>query len=101
MYANGEGVPINYDEAMKWYRKAADQGHADAQTNLGLIYATGRGVPKNFIKAYVWYSIAFASGNEMAKKNLEILRSEMTPKQVSQAQNEAAELWKRIDKSKK
>ena len=32
MYDNGEGVPENDAEAVKWYRKAADQGDADAQT---------------------------------------------------------------------
>jgi TPR repeat protein len=32
----------NYTEAIKWYRKAAEQGDADAQANLGWIYAEGR-----------------------------------------------------------
>ena len=36
MYDNGYGVPENDAEAIKWYRKAADQGHANAQYNLGL-----------------------------------------------------------------
>ncbi len=36
MYDNGEGVPENDAEAVKWYRKAADQGNAEAQSNLGL-----------------------------------------------------------------
>ena len=31
MYANGEGVPEDDAEAVRWYRLAADQGHADAQ----------------------------------------------------------------------
>jgi hypothetical protein len=30
MYANGEGVPQDYAVAMSWYRKAAEQGHADS-----------------------------------------------------------------------
>ena len=30
MYAKGDGVPENDAEAVKWYRKAADQGHAKA-----------------------------------------------------------------------
>ncbi len=34
MYYNGEGVPKDYKEAVKWYRKAADQGIAHAQHNL-------------------------------------------------------------------
>ena len=31
---------------MKWYRKAAEQGNAKAQSNLGLMYANGQGVPQ-------------------------------------------------------
>ena len=31
MYKNGEGVPKDYAEAAKWYRKAAKQGDADAK----------------------------------------------------------------------
>ena len=32
MYANGEGVPEDDVEAVKWYRKAAEQGHDEALT---------------------------------------------------------------------
>ncbi|KAI8594683.1 hypothetical protein EDD21DRAFT_421428 [Dissophora ornata] len=35
MYFNGEGVPQDYSKAMEWYLKAANQGHASAQPNLG------------------------------------------------------------------
>jgi hypothetical protein len=34
MYEKGQGVPQDYKEAVKWYRLAAEQGYADAQTNL-------------------------------------------------------------------
>ena len=33
----------NYTEAAKYFRKAAEQGRADAQYNLGLCYRKGRG----------------------------------------------------------
>src|SRR3954470_13266351 len=39
MYENGQGVAQNLNEALKWYRLAAEQGYAGAQNNLGLIYA--------------------------------------------------------------
>jgi hypothetical protein len=34
MYHDGEGVLQDYAEAMKWFRKAADQGDAEAQYAL-------------------------------------------------------------------
>jgi TPR repeat protein len=35
MYDNGQGVPQDYATAVRWYRKAAEQGYAKAQFNLG------------------------------------------------------------------
>ncbi len=34
IYYNGEGVPRDDAEALKWFREAAEQGHAEAQFNL-------------------------------------------------------------------
>lgn len=36
MYRDGRGVLQSDTEAVKWYRKAAEQGDADAQNNLGV-----------------------------------------------------------------
>ena len=41
MYYNGEGVPQDYAESVKWYRLGAEQGDADAQNNLGFMYERG------------------------------------------------------------
>ena len=41
MYEQGQGVAHDYAEAVKWYRKEADQGYAQAQYNLGGMYALG------------------------------------------------------------
>ena len=46
MYANGEGVPEDDAEAVRWYRLAAEQGYAMAQSFLGAMYANGEGVPE-------------------------------------------------------
>jgi TPR repeat protein len=48
MYAHGQGLPQDYAEAVKWYRKAADQGYEPAQELLGVAYANGQGVPQGF-----------------------------------------------------
>ena len=45
----------DYDEAAKWYQKAADQGDKNAQNNLGHMYANGEGVKQNYSKALEWY----------------------------------------------
>ena len=55
MYDNGEGVPQDYAEAMRWYRLAAEQGCADAQYELGYMYENGLGVPQDYAEAAHWY----------------------------------------------
>jgi hypothetical protein len=70
MYDNGQGVPQDYKEAVKWYRLAADQGDAMAQFNLGLMYSGGPGVPQDYKEAAKWYRLAADQGNAIAQNNL-------------------------------
>jgi TPR repeat protein len=51
VYANGEGVPQSYTEAIQWYRRAAAQGEMRAQFNLRLLYTNGQGVPQDYAEA--------------------------------------------------
>ena len=60
MYAEGKGVPQNHAEAVKWYRKAAEQDDARAQYSLGFMYDLGRGVPQDDTEALKWYVLAAA-----------------------------------------
>jgi len=55
IYKNGRGVPKDGAEAVKWYRKAADQGNAFGQAALGYMYAIGFGVPKDEAEAVKWF----------------------------------------------
>ena len=66
MYRFGEGVPQDYAESMRWYRKAADQGHAPAQINLGNMYSLGQGVPRDDGEAVRWYRKAADQGHANA-----------------------------------
>ena len=50
-YMNGDGVPKSDSEKVKWYWKAAEQGHAGAQAQIGLMYLDGNGVPQNYSEA--------------------------------------------------
>ena len=59
--ARGLGVSQDMAEAVTWYRKAADQGHAGAQYYLGIAYHKGQGVPADQIEAYKWLSLAIAT----------------------------------------
>ncbi len=54
-YRTGKGVATNQAESVKWYRKAAAQGHARAQYNMGRKYRIGEGVRQNYAEAAKWY----------------------------------------------
>jgi TPR repeat protein len=86
MYSTGTGVPKDYEEALKWYKKAAEQGNSNAQYNLGFMYGTGTGVPKDYVLAYRWYSLAVAQGDKISKDDLNNIIKEMTPAQIAEAQ---------------
>ena len=86
MYENGEGVPQDDKEAVKWYRLAAEQGYADAQLNLGAMYYNGQGVLADVVTAHMWFNIAGADGNEIGADNREIIAKEMTPEDISKAE---------------
>ena len=64
MYEKGRGVKQDYVEAVKWYRKAAEQGHAKAQFILGGLYLLGEGVQVNKSLAKEWLGKACDNGDQ-------------------------------------
>ena len=83
----GKGVPKDFYEAEKWYRKAADQGHLIAQFNMGTFYRDGIGVPKDFSEAAKWFRKAAEQGEPDAQYSLatRYLNGEGVPKDFSEA----------------
>ena len=52
------------------FRKAAEQGNAKAQFELGYCYHFGEGVAKNDVESAKWYRKAAEQGNAFAQNNL-------------------------------
>ncbi|QOJ23215.1 MAG: sel1 repeat family protein [Gammaproteobacteria bacterium] len=79
MYYTGEAVSKNLsgkvlntdpELAAGWFFRAAEQGYADAQFNLGLMYANGEGVPKDMEQAVELFKKAAEQGHVDAQNNL-------------------------------
>src|SRR3546814_4450247 len=70
MFEHGRGVRPDYVAATAWYRKAAEQGYALAQTNLGAMYDHGRGVATDHAEAARWWRKAAEQGESHAQYNL-------------------------------
>jgi hypothetical protein len=60
-------VPQDYNKAVEWYRKAAEQDEPAAQYSLGLMYDQGTGVPRNLSEATRWYRLAAKNGDPDAR----------------------------------
>ena len=69
-YDSGRGVNQDYAQAAYWYRRAANAGHARAQSNLGELYENGKGVQQDLNEAIRLYQLAARQGNDYARKAL-------------------------------
>jgi uncharacterized RDD family membrane protein YckC len=67
---DGEGKPKDFAKAAVLYRKAAEQGDAAAQLNLGIMYDQGLGVTQDYEQAVGWYRKAAEQGRAPAQFNL-------------------------------
>ena len=61
MYQKGQGVPVDYREAMRWYKKAVEFGNGTAPYNIGVLYERGLGVQVDREEARRWYAKAVGS----------------------------------------
>jgi TPR repeat protein len=98
MYFQGEGVPENYAEAMKWWTKAAEQGDANDRYFVGAMSLNitpdlpGEPIRDDFVTAYMWLSLAKTEGHKNAATTLDRIKKQMTPAQITKAQELAAEM---------
>ena len=74
MYTKGEVVRQDYKEALKWYTKAAEQGHLEAQKFLGSLHyygdMDGIKVPQDDKELLKWYTKAAEQGDKYAQYRL-------------------------------
>ena len=73
LYEAGRGVPQDYQQAAKWYRKLAEGGSSFAQNHIGFMYNQGLGVPQDYAQSAFWYRKAAEQGDPSAQYNLGLL----------------------------
>jgi len=97
LYHEGHGVPRDFNEAVRWFRLAAEQGAApgasDAQFLLAWSYEEGAGVPKDYKEAARWYRQAADHGQPFAQTNLGL--AYVNGRGVERDPAEAAELLRK------
>ena len=99
-YYYGWGVPQDYAEAVKWYRKAADQGHVEALATVGYLHTEdfnehreGSGILQDEVEAAIWYRRAAEAGD--AHCQFDLGRQYYYGKHVTQDYEEAAEWYRK------
>ena len=93
------GVAKDEAEAVKWFRKAAEQNHAEAQCSLGSCYFTGQGVAKDTVESWKWISLSAGQGNNTAIR-IYLKRNEMmTSTQVVEGFQRAADWLEQYKKA--
>ena len=71
----GQGVPENGAEALQWLEFAADGGHADAKSLLGMALATGKaGIKRDIPRAVRLLTECSAQGDVKAVEMLKVIR---------------------------
>ena len=84
-------TPYKPRHGIHWFSKAAEQGNAYAQANLGWLYANGLGVQQDDTQALMWSTLAVAGAEDDATRELAVkvrdaLAAKMTPAQIAEAQ---------------
>ena len=75
MYQQGQGVKKDLAMALRWWEKAALQGHVLAQLSLGQLYAKGDVVARDTYMAAFWLDMAAAQGEQEAVALLDELKA--------------------------
>ncbi|KAA6230601.1 sel1 repeat family protein [Chlorobium phaeovibrioides] len=70
LYNAEGGNSRNPQQALKWFRLAAEQGEPQAQYNIGAMYALGDGVQQNDTTAVKWFTLAAKQGKVLAEYHL-------------------------------
>jgi len=80
---------------LKWYRKAAEQGHAGALFNFGGRYYNGEGVTKDEVEAYAYWNL-IRTTDEAARRNVAVLEKNMSAAQIAAGLKRSKELQKEL-----
>lgn len=71
--------------SLETLRKAAEQGSADAQYELGILYEFGFNFPDHKAAAYAWYSKAAEQGNAIAAKRRDVVKGQLSSAELDRA----------------
>jgi len=87
-----------FTTALKWLQRAAEQGLANAQGQLGIFYCTDKIVPKDDVKACAWLTVAAANDCPGGRDILDKRLSKLDARERADVQKLATELLVKLPK---
>ena len=87
----------NPPAAAKWFKAAAEQGHARAQHHLGIRYLKGEGVKKDPVAALMWLTLSARAGDKSAARERDKLMEHLSSAQRQKAKS-MADQWRPVPK---
>jgi uncharacterized protein len=89
MFEHGRGTKPDANQAIEWYRKAANQNIAKAQANLGILLGTETTEPERRAEALKWLQIAAGNNEITGQKTLQAIQLTIRPDEMDAARREA------------
>ena len=75
-YYFGWTRPVDFAEALKWWKVAADRGVPESMVDVGILYWEGRGTPRNKEEAIAYWVKGAHAGDS---RGIEKLRAHLSP----------------------
>lgn len=98
-FTGSNGVPLDYVKAGAWLQKSAEQDHAPAQYNLGLLYYEGKGYTVDNARAYFWATRASFRGHIPQGNDYRAQAGQLLTPEVRAQIEKAAHEWKPVVKA--
>ena len=98
-FTGSNGVPLDYAKAGAWLQKSAEQDHAPAQYNLGLLYFEGKGYTTDNARAYFWATRASFRGHIPQGNDYRVQAGQLLTPEVRAQIEKAAHEWKPVVKA--
>lgn len=90
-------VPLDYEQAIKWYTCAGELGDVGSYIRLGYFHLNGIGMPTDYKKSFFWYSKAAKTGNKTSQGWLGYFYSHGIDREIRG--KDCSDYWNGIEKN--
>ena len=91
-YETGKGAETDPVAALKWFRKAAEQGHPKAFGLLGEKYRLGVGVRRDLVRANMFFTLGLRRGETRVGDLIRLVERELSDEQIAESRR-LADVW--------